>query len=78
MSKATKSAINWLTGSDIGIMLVVLNFIVMGWYGLVKSKPFPDGFGVCVGVIFAGKTTHSVMTWQKGRENGGEDEEQHG
>lgn len=83
MPKRVRSALTFLTGSDIGILFLLVNIVVMAWVALLMSRPFPPGFDVCVGVIFGGKTIHSVVTYDKkkgGLNNNDEgyDNEEHG
>ncbi len=79
-----KRSLTWLSGSDLGILFLLLNVVVMAWVALFLSRPFPPGFDVCVGVIFGGKTIHSVVTYDKKKGGKGrapatsDEEEEHG
>ena len=80
MTRKAKLTINWLTGSDLGIALLVVNVILMGWVGLLTDRPFPTGFDVVVGIIFTGKTFHSVASKMKEANDRADNnnEDQHG
>ncbi len=62
----------WLAmSSATGVGLTVVSTLLMAWVSFFTGKPLPDGLVTIVGIIFAGKTAHGVMTAQyTGRKDG--------
>ena len=76
MRKATK-IVDWAykqfeMHSDSGIGILLVNVLIMLWVCLITGKKMPDQTAAIVGVIFAAKTTHGVMTYRRGEDNDNE------
>lgn len=57
-----KDIANFATKADTGMMILITNVVGLLWYCAVTGHHLPEGTSVIVLGIFAGKTTHGIMS----------------